>query len=110
MGGVLRIALFSLVLVTARTMRVQRQVHFGRTPNRISTETIQFSAHEDKEKNILLRDILRKQSPLVTTRFNFGPSFARTNEECQTPLGDAGTCQYIMARQSTCSHLSLIFF
>jgi len=86
--------------------RAKRQINFGggnskpnRRPNtRPSSGTVSFGGGQSQSKNPSLKQLLGKDAPpTITKRFNFGTR--RQGDQCRTPLGETGTCQYIFASQ-----------
>ena len=93
--------------------RTKRQVNFGRNsrPNRrpsftnrplqgSSNRPVSFGGNETPNKKVSLKSLLGKDAPpTINKRFNFGISTRRRGDQCTTPLGEAGTCQFIFASQ-----------
>merc|ERR1719206_1535493 len=78
---------------------VNCQVNFGGALHKISTESVHFSSAGKQSKAVVLKEVLKKQTPLIKTRFNFGETESSPRAGCLTPLGKPGNCEYITARQ-----------
>merc|ERR1712064_98458 len=107
------------------TFRLIRQISFGgnsnkenhislskNEPNKIkpiipskpNSNGISFGGQSQAKNNIedfLLNDILQLQTPApeLSARFGFGSVSSRIGESCVTPLGEQGSCQFIVADQ-----------
>ena len=58
----------------------------------------QSSSSPQSQSGVSLQELLGDDAPTVTsTRFGLGPR--RQGAQCRTPLGEAGSCQYIFSRQ-----------
>jgi len=83
--------------------RSKRQINFGggnKKPSKrpSSGTSVTFSEAQQQSKKPSLKQLLGKDAPSsINTRFNFGTR--RQGDQCRTPLGEAGTCQYIFASQ-----------
>merc|ERR1712013_718567 len=67
--------------------------------NKISKGSVHFSPAGKQSKAVVLKEVLKKQTPLIKTRFNFGETESSPRAGCLTPLGKPGNCEYITARQ-----------
>jgi len=86
--------------------RNRRQINFGsgsnsdRNPSFSSTNSVQFAENQPQDKKVSLKALLGKDAPpTITKRINFGIGTRRQGDQCRTPLGEAGTCQYIFSSQ-----------
>jgi len=84
--------------------RVKRQINFGggnsRPNKRPSSSPVSFGGgqSQSQSKKTSLKQLLGKDAPpAINKRFNFGTR--RQGEQCRTPLGETGSCQYIFASQ-----------
>jgi len=81
--------------------RSKRQINFGggnKKPSKSSGTSVTFGEVQQQSKKPSLKQLLGKDAPpTINTRFNFGTR--RQGEQCRTPLGEAGTCQFIFASQ-----------
>jgi len=97
-------------------VRLKRQICFGGRCGPVQSETsskptvshgrrqsINFAGSGGPEvgkKTFSLKQFLSKEAPpTITKRFNFGPTRARRGQQCTTPIGEAGSCQYITSSQ-----------
>lgn len=82
--------------------RAKRQINFGggnsKPSRRPSSGTVSFGGGQIQSKTPSLKQLLGKDAPpTINKRFNFGTR--RQGDQCRTPLGEIGTCQYIFASQ-----------
>merc|ERR1719308_193333 len=84
--------------------RQKRQINFGGGSSRPSKRpapgtSVSFSVEKPQQsKKPSLKQLLGKDAPpTVNTRFGFGTR--RQGDQCRTPLGETGTCQFIFASQ-----------
>merc|ERR1712013_537899 len=96
MGGFLCFLVFTFL---GGKWMVNCQVNFGGALNKISTGSVHFSSADKQSKAVVLKEVLKKQAPLIQTRFNFGETESSPRAGCLTPLGKPGNCEYITARQ-----------
>ena len=122
----LKILAFILLIEFSLTFRLKRQISFGGdsnnenhkkltiVPNKIkpiipskskqSSNGISFggqTAANNNFEDISLNDILQLETPApeLSARFGFGSVSSRIGESCVTPLGEQGSCQFIVADQ-----------
>merc|ERR1712227_374546 len=123
----LKILAFILLIEFSLTFRLKRQISFGgdsykenhknlsnNVPNKIkpiipsrskqSSNGISFGGKTVVNNNFedfSLNDILQLETPApeLSARFGFGSVSSRIGESCVTPLGEQGSCQFIVADQ-----------
>ena len=123
----LKILAFILLIEFSLTFRLKRQISFGgdsskeshknlsnNVPNKIkpiipskskqSSNGISFggkTAANNNFEDFNLNDILQLETPApeLSARFGFGSVSSRIGESCVTPLGEQGSCQFIVADQ-----------
>jgi len=101
-----------ITLTCAENERHKRQINFGgssnRTPSRPSRPrprprprptkpSVSFVGGGNQSKKTSLKELLGKDAPPTVGTRIFGTR--RQGDQCRTPLGEAGTCQYIFAQQ-----------
>jgi len=78
--------------------RPNKRPSFSSRPSQGSSRPLSFGGNQPQSKKTSLKELLGKDAPpTVNTRFGFG--VRRQGDQCRTPLGEAGTCQYIFSRQ-----------
>merc|ERR1712179_899407 len=92
----------AVIVICLLVSQVSGQINFGggkSKPNkRPSSGSVSFGGGQSQSKKTSLKELLGKDAPpTVNTRFGFGTR--RQGEQCRTPLGEAGTCQFIFASQ-----------
>ena len=69
----------------------------------ISSDKISFGVSEPKSKpkEVSLKDILKFEGPgpLLSARFGFSSVTSKIGQSCVTPLGESGTCRFIVDTQ-----------
>merc|ERR1711942_641418 len=101
--GIMLKVLKPVIIACLLVSQVSGQINFGggkSKPSKRPTSgtSVSFGGGQSQSKKTSLKDLLGKDAPpTVNTRFGFGTR--RQGEQCRTPLGEAGSCQFIFASQ-----------
>jgi len=93
----------SVIIASLLVSQVSGQINFGGGKSKpskrpTSGSSVSFGGGQSQSKKTSLKDLLGKDAPpTLNTRFGFGTR--RQGEQCRTPLGEAGSCQFIFASQ-----------